>query len=103
MPRVRRYEDNAVALPQTTGARFIAADNEGGIGGALGAGLLQMGGALSRHAEALAIREEHRAREREVASAREFQQLQDAVRQTRGFAAEEAMAGAQQRVDAMRH
>lgn len=102
MPRVRRYEDNLVALPQTAGARFAAADNDGGIGGALGAGLQQLGGVLSRHAEALAIREEHRARELEVASAHEFQQLQDAVRQTRGFAAEQAMAEAQQRVEAMR-
>lgn len=52
MPRVPTYQPNQVAPVQTTGARFRAADNDGGVGAAIGKGLQQLGGAVSDYAEA---------------------------------------------------
>lgn len=95
MPRVRRYEDDRTTQPQSTSARFLAPHGPGGLG-------RPPGDALARQADALAIREEHRARELEVATAREFQQLQERVRAARGIAAEHAVAAARQRIEAMR-
>lgn len=50
MPRVQIAE-NVVRPAETTAARFRAADNGGGVGGAIGAGLVGLGGALNDRAQ----------------------------------------------------
>lgn len=72
MPRVQIYDNNVVPLPQTTGARFVAADNNGGVAGAIGAGLQGVGKALDQRADVLA---ETHAHEEAAASGLELQQV----------------------------
>lgn len=52
MPRIPQYGAPQVGPVQTTGARFRAADNDGGAAGAIGRGLQQAGGAMSDYAQA---------------------------------------------------
>lgn len=52
MPRIPQYGAPQVGPVQTTGARFRAADNDGGAAGAIGRGLQQAGGAMSDYAAA---------------------------------------------------
>lgn len=52
MPRIPQYGAPQVGPVQTTGARFRAADNDGGAAGAIGRGLQQAGGVMSDYAQA---------------------------------------------------
>lgn len=52
MPRIQTYGSPQVGPVQTTGARFRAADNGGGVAGAIGQGLQQIGGAVADYAVA---------------------------------------------------
>jgi soluble lytic murein transglycosylase len=52
MPRVPGYQPNQVGPVQTTGARFRAANNNGGVLGAIGEGMREIGGAAADFAEA---------------------------------------------------
>jgi hypothetical protein len=52
MPRIPQYGAPQVGQVQTTGARFRAADNDGGAAGAIGRGLQQAGGVVSEYAQA---------------------------------------------------
>ena len=52
MPRIPQYGAPQVGPVQTTSARFRAADNDGGVAGAIGRGLQQAGGAVSDYAQA---------------------------------------------------
>lgn len=52
MPRIPQYGAPQVGPVQSTGARFRAADNDGGAAGAIGRGLQQAGGAMSDYAQA---------------------------------------------------
>ncbi|OHC93906.1 MAG: hypothetical protein A3H25_02790 [Sphingomonadales bacterium RIFCSPLOWO2_12_FULL_63_15] len=52
MPRIPQYGAPQVGPVQTTSARFRAADNDGGVAGAIGRGLQQAGGAMSDYAQA---------------------------------------------------
>ena len=52
MPRIQTYGSPQVGPVQTTGARFRAADNGGGVAGAIGQGLQQIGGAGADYAVA---------------------------------------------------
>ena len=90
MPRIPTYDDDQIAPAQTTGARFQAANNGGGVGGALGAGLTQLGGALSAHDDVMA--DLHRARRGELQAALAHQQIREAVARRRGASVADAGA-----------
>lgn len=51
MPRAPTYQPNQIAPAETTGARLRAADNDGGVFGALGQGLQTAGKTLGQYAE----------------------------------------------------
>lgn len=50
MPRAPSYQPNQINPAETTGARFRAADNDGGVFGALGKGLQTLGQATGEYA-----------------------------------------------------
>lgn len=54
MPRIQTYGAPTVGPVQTTNARFRAADNGGGVAGAIARGLQQLGGAVADYAQAQA-------------------------------------------------
>lgn len=51
MPRIQTYGAPTVGPVQTTNARFRAADNGGGVAGAIARGLQQIGGAVADYAQ----------------------------------------------------
>lgn len=106
MPRIPTYQPGQVGPVQTTGARFRAADNGGGVAGALADGMQRIGGAVADFAVAQdqinAANDDTQARKMTVEAAGKISALTQQYKTLMGGNAREAQEKTLQEIAAIR-
>jgi len=106
MPRIPTYQPGQVGPVQTTGARFRAADNGGGVAGALAQGMQRIGGAAADFAvsqdQINAQNDDTQARKMTVEAAGKISSLTQQYKTLMGGNAREAQEKTLQEIAAIR-
>ena len=106
MPRIPTYQPGQVGAVQTTGARFRAADNGGGVAGAFASGMAQVGNAVGQYAQVQdqinAQNDDTQARKMAVEAAGKIDALTQQYRSLMGGNAREAQERTLKEINAIR-
>lgn len=106
MPRIPTYQPGQVGAVQTTGARFRAADNGGGVAGAFASGMAQVGNAMGQYAQVQdrinAENDDTQARKMAVEAAGKISALTQQYRSLMGGNAREAQERTLKEIAAIR-